>query len=61
MPFPSGGTLPAPGEPLGPYVVERVLGRGGMGAVFVARDAQGRRVALKRARTMSRDPEGPPT
>lgn len=35
-------------ERIGPYEVERELGRGGMGAVFLARDPRvGRRVAIK--------------
>ena len=37
-----------PGARLGPYEVERMLGRGGMGAVFLAHDPTLRRqVALK--------------
>ena len=41
-------SLPAPGERIGPYEVIRELGRGGMGAVFAARDTRlGRRVAIK--------------
>jgi serine/threonine protein kinase len=40
--------VPRPGEHVGQYVVEREIGRGGMGVVFLARDTTlGRRVALK--------------
>ncbi|MFE6979029.1 protein kinase [Streptomyces sp. NPDC057682] len=36
-----------PGATVGPYVVERLLGSGGMGRVFVAASPTGRRVAMK--------------
>ncbi|MBX3465874.1 MAG: serine/threonine protein kinase [Planctomycetes bacterium] len=39
--------LPRPGSSVAGHVVERELARGGAGAVFAARDAQGRPVALK--------------
>ena len=40
--------LPEPGQRFGNYVLIRMLGQGGMGAVFEADDLQGgRRVALK--------------
>lgn len=40
--------LPEPGERIGKYELIRELGRGGMGAVFLARDTKlGRRVAIK--------------
>jgi eukaryotic-like serine/threonine-protein kinase len=39
-------TLPA-GSAIGPYTVERLVGRGGGGVVYAARDAAGRHVAVK--------------
>ncbi|HEY6878502.1 MAG TPA: serine/threonine-protein kinase [Polyangiales bacterium] len=37
----------APGTPVGPYTVERLVGRGGGGCVYAARDRAGRLVAVK--------------
>ncbi|MEW2622438.1 serine/threonine-protein kinase, partial [Streptomyces sp. NPDC048106] len=42
---------------VGPYVVERVLGEGGMGVVHLARSRDGRQVAVQVARAeLARDP-----
>ena len=46
--IPLGHTLPEPGDQIKHYEIIRILGAGGMGTVFLARDTQlGRRVAIK--------------
>jgi serine/threonine protein kinase len=46
--LPLGHTLPEPGDQIKHYEIIRILGAGGMGTVFLARDTQlGRRVAIK--------------
>jgi hypothetical protein len=39
--------VPRPGERIGPFLLVKLLGQGGMGAVFVARHPNGAEVALK--------------
>jgi len=45
-----GGDIPADRKRVGPYEIDRLLGRGGMGAVYLARRADGQfeqKVAIK--------------
>lgn len=63
-PYPEGNAPPlpadvlAPGEAVGGYVVEKLIGRGGMGAVYLStQQSLGRKVALKvLADRFARDP-----
>jgi eukaryotic-like serine/threonine-protein kinase len=51
----SGTVTPLPGQRLGPYEIGALLGAGGMGDVYQARDTTlGRDVAIKILRTSSR-------
>lgn len=45
--FVLGGRALRPGDPVGAFVFEQEIGSGGTARVLLARDAQGRRVALK--------------
>ena len=42
-----GGVVIEPGQRIGPYVYERVIGKGGMAHVVLGRGPDGREVALK--------------
>jgi len=61
--FPAGpptpsGRLPAAHNRIGEFMVDRVLGRGAMGAVYAARDSLGRMVALKQVHPQHLDANG---
>ena len=47
MPENDGQRLLAPGDLFGDYTVEKLLGKGGMGAVYLVRSADGERYAVK--------------